>query len=123
LFLVRGERKKNSPARPHANTKQNKNFSSNGKPGAGDLYLAAMDALYAVYPGFLFVIEGCGQAGLAKNWGDGLATDPALIASRGLSDPRPFFTALLDKPYVNQVVAGPHIYGPSVARTQADMTG
>ena len=93
-----------------------------GKPGMTDLYLAVMDALDPVYP-FLYVIEGCGQAGLAKNWGDGLATDPALIASRGLSDPNPFFKAVLGRPYVGRVVAGPHIYGPSVARTTAEMTG
>jgi len=93
-----------------------------GKPGMTGLYLAAMDALDGIYP-FLYVIEGCGQAGLAKNWGDGIATDAHLIASRGLSDPNPFFTTLLTKPYGGRVVAGPHIYGPSVARTTSDMTG
>lgn len=52
--------------------------------------------------GVLFVIQGCGQQKLAKNWGDGLATDPAAIASMGLSDPNPFFAALLQKPYLSQ---------------------
>ena len=128
-----------------------------GLPGAGDLYLAAMDAIYPVNSGeqqrksctqprlmsqdevcrnqhkyvctwrhgprsagstdhagplwcskccaragVLFVIQGCGQQKLAKNWGDGLATDPAVIAAMGLSDPNPFFAALLQKPYLSQ---------------------
>ena len=87
------------------------------KPGAGDLYLAAMDAVHAVNPGMLFMVEGCGQNGLAQNWGDGLATDPALVSERGLSDPNPFFTGLLAKPYAGQVVVGPHVYPPSVTHS------
>jgi hypothetical protein len=61
-------------------------------------------------------VEGNGQPGLAKNWGDGLATDPALVSSLGLSDPNPFFTALLGKPYLDQVVMAPHVYPPSISK-------
>lgn len=71
--------------------------------GAGDLYLAAMDAIYAVNPNVLFFIEGTGQSGLADNWGDGLCTDASTISSYGISDPNPFFTTLMGKAYLAQV--------------------
>lgn len=71
--------------------------------GAGDLYLAAMDAIYAVNPNVLFFIEGTGQSGLADNWGDGLCTDASTISSYGISDPNPFFTTLMGKQYLDQV--------------------
>lgn len=32
--------------------------AANGLPGMGDLYLQAMDALYAANPGLLFFVEG-----------------------------------------------------------------
>ena len=86
-------------------------------PSAGDLYLEAMDALHTVSPHWQFIVQGCGQQGLAKNWGDGLATDPAVIAA-GASDPRPFFEALLKKPYLQSVLLGPHVYPPSVYDTE-----
>lgn len=70
--------------------------------GAGDLYLAAMDAIYAVNPNVLFFIEGTGQSGLADNWGDGLCTDASTISSYGISDPNPFFTTLMGKQYLDQ---------------------
>lgn len=66
--------------------------------------------------GVLFLIEGCGQYNLAKNWGDGIASDSGLISSLGLSDTNPFFRTLLNKPYLNQVVAAPHIYPPSISK-------
>jgi len=50
----------------------------------------------------LFIVQGCGQQPLAKNWGDGLATDAAVVAAMGLSDPNPFFSALMQKPYLSQ---------------------
>lgn len=72
--------------------------------GAGDLYLAAMDAIYAVNPNVLFFIEGTGQQGLAYNWGDGLATSESAIAAAGVSDPNAFFTTLMGKAYLAQVL-------------------
>lgn len=48
-------------------------------------------------------------------WGDGFVTDNATIAADGLSDPNPFFTSLLAKPYLNNVVISPHYYPPSVS--------
>ena len=87
-------------------------------PSAGDLYLEAMDALHAVSPHWLYVIQGCGQAGLAKNWGDGLGTDPAVLSQYAATDPRPFFDALAGRPYLANVVLGPHVYPPSVYDTE-----
>jgi len=76
-----------------------------------------------VCPGaVLFLVEGCGQGPLGKNWGDGIATDPQIISSRGLSDPNPFFSALLQKPYLNQIIIGPHVYPPSISQAQEEVS-
>ena len=96
---------------------------SGGRPALKDLYLSAMDAIYAVNPNMLFFIEGTGQGNLSANWGDGFATDSTLISQYGLSDPNPFFTALLSKPYVNQVVISPHVYPPTVTGASTNYTG
>ncbi len=96
--------------------------ASGNKPGLKDLYLSAMDAIYKVYPDALFFLEGSGQGGLA-NWGDGFVTDPAILKSHGASDPNPFFQALLQKPYLNQVVISPHVYPPSVTGSPATDRG
>lgn len=68
----------------------------------------------------LFLVEGAGQGALGKNWGDGTATDPNVISSRGLSDPNPFFSALLQKPYLSQVIIGPHVYPPSISMAKEE---
>ena len=47
-------------------------------------------------------LQGGGQQALGTNWGDGFASDPALLQGLGLSDPRPFFAALERKPYASQ---------------------
>ena len=86
---------------------------------------AAMQSIYRIYANqgipaadVLFLVEGGGQGALGKNWGDGTATDPTVISSRGLSDPNPFFTDLLQKPYLSQVIIGPHVYPPSISLAQ-----
>ncbi len=94
--------------------------ASGNTPALGDLYLALMDAVYPINPQALFFIEGTGQGGVGANWGDGFATDANLISQYGLSDPRPFFNALLQKPYLNQVAISPHIYPPSVTGASND---
>ena len=97
--------------------------ASNHRPGLKDLYLAAMDALYPLNSQILFFIEGTGQERIGANWGDGFVTNPNLIAQYGLSDPNPFFQALLHKPYLNQIVISPHIYPPSVTGASKDFVG
>jgi hypothetical protein len=64
-----------------------------------ELYLSVMDALHALDPTTIFFINGAGQGGCGSNWGDGFVTDAAIIQQCGLSDPRPFFSTLLNKPY------------------------
>lgn len=97
--------------------------ASGNRPALKDLYLSVMDALYPINPHALFFVEGTGQGGIGANWGDGFATDPALIAQYGLSDPNPFFKALLTKPYINQVVISPHVYPPSVTGASTNYAG
>lgn len=99
-----------------------------GKGGYGmtALYEMAMDAIYSVAPSSLMLVEGTGQLGtVAMNWGDGFATDPAVIAAAGVQSAAPFFTKLLTKPYAANVVVSPHIYPPSVSThtDPADVTG
>ena len=48
---------------------------------------------------FLYAIEGLGQGSLGTNWGDGLATNRAVLKASGASDPNPFFQSLLRAPY------------------------
>lgn len=47
--------------------------------------------------------------------GNGFVTDPAIIKEFGIHDANPFFTTLLSKPYLDNVVISPHLYGPSVS--------
>ena len=88
--------------------------SGNGKTAYGDLLLQAMDAIQSVAPGQAMMIEGTGQLGLGVNWGNGFATNSPLISSTGISDPNAFFTQLLTRSYVNQVIIAPHIYPASI---------
>ncbi|HSX37466.1 MAG TPA: cellulase family glycosylhydrolase, partial [Chlamydiales bacterium] len=97
--------------------------ASGSLPGLRTLYLAMMDAVYPVNPDALFFIEGAGQGGIGCNWGDGFCTDAALISANGLSDPTLFFSALMHKPYLNQVVISPHVYPPSVTGASTGASG
>lgn len=72
--------------------------------------------------GVLFLLEGAGQSGLALNWGDGMAADSSLISQYGISNTNPFYQALLKKPYLNQVVAAPHVYPPSISKATSATT-
>lgn len=96
---------------------------SGQKPGLKDLYLEVMEAVYPINSEVLFFIEGTGQGDIDANWGDGFATEPMLISEHQLSDPTPFFEALLEKPYVDQVVISPHVYPPSVTHAAENYTG
>jgi hypothetical protein len=86
-------------------------------------YVDAMDAIYSVHPTALMLVEGCGQLGtVAMNWGDGYATDAAIVKAGGVDDARPFFETIMTKPYANNVVISPHIYPPSIStHTEPDV--
>ena len=51
--------------------------------------------------------------------GDGFFSDPAFIASHGVSDPNRFFQTLLTKPYLGNVVISPHYYPPSISQASS----
>lgn len=99
-------------------------WEANGNtPALTDLYLSVMDALYPINNELLFFVEGTGQGGIGCNWGDGFCTNSALIQQNGLSDPTRFFTTLLNKPYLNQVVISPHVYPPSITGQSSNYVG
>jgi len=69
----------------------------------------------------LLLVEGCGQLGnLAMNWGDGFATDPAVLSAveGGPQTAAVFFEAISAKTYADRVVLAPHIYPPSVSKQE-----
>lgn len=74
-----------------------------GTPHAGDLYLAAMDAVNPINPDALFTIKGADQAIYSFNGGQGFVTDQTLVAETQSSNPNAFFRTLLAKSYANQV--------------------
>ena len=80
-------------------------------------YLKAMDAIYASSPTSVIIVEGTGQQSYTGlNWGDGFVTDQNILNKYYLSsNPNAFFTALLKKPYLNNVAISPHVYPPSVS--------
>ncbi|KAK9811067.1 hypothetical protein WJX73_010697 [Symbiochloris irregularis] len=90
------------------------------------LYISAMDAIYAVSPNTPMLIEGTtahtGQY-TGINWGDGFATTGAYLQLTGLSDPRPFFDILYNKPYLNNVALAPHMYPPSITNSYTGISG
>ncbi|KAL0048267.1 hypothetical protein WJX82_011434 [Trebouxia sp. C0006] len=101
------------------------------RPGYGALLLDLMDALYPIIPGSLYFVEGvdqeCSGGAPSSNWGDGFASQPAVLAlfpTCDISDPGPvFFDPLLTRPYLSQVVISPHVYGPSISLTTNDDAG
>lgn len=90
--------------------------AAHGKPGVKDYYLAVMDALFKILgKDALFMVEGAGQVAFNLNWGDGFVSNPDIANQYGIMSAQPFFSALLKKPYVNQVIISPHMYGPSIS--------
>jgi aryl-phospho-beta-D-glucosidase BglC (GH1 family) len=82
-----------------------------------ELYVAVMDAVYPINSGVLFFVEGTGQSDMGANWGDGFATNTSVNSAK------PFFDALITKPYLNQVVISPHVYPPSVSGSRSNDEG
>ena len=52
-------------------------------------------------------VAGQDTAPVYANYGDGYCTDSSVLGS--LSDPTAFFTTLLNKAYLSQVVIAPHV--------------
>lgn len=98
-----------------------------GRPSLTSLYQSAMEAIYKVHPSAIFVLEGTGQIAHGAPSGDGFVTDKKVIDSYkgkrfattrytidGIEDPNPFFQWLMQRPYAQQVIWGPHFYAQSV---------
>ena len=84
---------------------------------ATKLYIPTLDSLHVLLgPEQLYMVEGTGQIGYNLNWGDGFVTNPSIVKSYHISDATPFFESILKKPYVNNVIISPHMYGPSISR-------
>ncbi|CAL5221967.1 g4249 [Coccomyxa viridis] len=63
-----------------------------------------MDPMYPICPDCLFIGEGTGATRLAANW-----------AQSGVSNASGSFNELLTRPYMQQVLVGPHIYCADVS--------
>jgi aryl-phospho-beta-D-glucosidase BglC (GH1 family) len=88
-----------------------------GSATLGDYYLAAMEKIEQQTPGLaLFFVQGGGQGALGVSWGDGFATDKALVQKLQMADASPFLQQLLQKPYGERTILAPHAYGPTVTQ-------
>lgn len=84
---------------------------------ATNIYIPTIDQLYSLLgPEQLYMVEGTGQIGYNLNWGDGFVTNKTIVAKYQISDATPFFQAILKKPYANNIVISPHMYGPSISK-------
>lgn len=83
----------------------------------GKLYLATMDQVWSELgkDSVFFMVEGTAQGGYNLNWGDGFVTNQSIIRATGIEDASPFFEAVITKPYRDNVIISPHMYGPSIA--------
>lgn len=89
------------------------------------LYTKAIEDIESKTDGnVVYALEGTGQSSMFVNWGDGFYSDSKeRIDQLGMSDPIPFFDALMDKPYKTRVVLSPHVYPASVTFTYDNVTG
>ena len=67
-------------------------------------------------PDQLFMVEGLAQQGLAVCWGDGFSTDSAALSKfSNVQTAASFFDAVMDKPYLGNLIISVHYYGPSIS--------
>ena len=63
------------------------------------------NAVMQVCPTCLYLVEGGGQANYCStNWGNGFATNSAIVKDNDISDATPFLQAVLAKPWLAQVL-------------------
>ena len=68
-----------------------------------------------VCPTCLYLVEGGGQANYCStNWGNGFATNAAIVKDNDISDATPFFEAVLQKPWLSQVTTAPVLHNVGV---------
>ena len=73
---------------------------------AAAVFRAMTHALMQVCPTCLYLVEGGGQANYCStNWGNGFATNSAIVKDNDISDATPFLQAVLQKPWLAQVTA------------------
>lgn len=84
--------------------------------GTIELFLKTMDELWKVTTDSIFMIEGNGQIGYNLNWGDGFVTDKKIVREFDIQDASGFFDGLLKRPYSNNVIISPHMYGPTISK-------
>lgn len=81
-----------------------------------NIYKNIMSTIYAFDKQALFMVEGNGQIQYHLNWGDGFVTDVATLQQYQLNSARPFFDAIWNHSYINNLIISPHMYGPSIAK-------
>ena len=76
-----------------------------GLPGATNLFIQLMDALYTTNPAMLFLVQGSNQVNLTGLGGSSYVTNipVADLPANINADPNPFFKQVLVKPYASQV--------------------
>lgn len=97
---------------------------SKSNPTYTQLALATMDAIHSYDKKTLFMVEGTGQVGMGLNWGDGFVTDQSTIKKYQIDDASSFFDVLIqEKPYKNNVIISPHLYGPTISKNHVSSYG
>lgn len=94
-----------------------------GQPGFTDLALGMMDNIYKYDKDTLYLVEGTGQTQMRLNWGDGFVTDPDIVKRFKIDDASEFFERLSIKPYKNNLIISPHLYGPTISNNRVTSSG
>lgn len=95
-----------------------------------NFYQQMISVLLPLAPNSIILVEGGGQASGWSNWGDGFTTNSTAIAAikkiQGnifYADATPFFQAIHNAAYRNQIVLSPHVYCPRVTGATDHFSG
>ena len=88
-----------------------------------DIAHAMMETIYKFDATTLYFLEGTGQVGMRLNWGDGFVTNASLVQKYAIDDASVFFERLSTKPYRNNLVISPHLYGPTISKNHVTSFG